>query len=355
MATNIYNLPSIIKLMGLILISFLTVGLGQSTHSQSFSAGQSHILIILDCSDSMKETVGKGQTRFDIARNIIKTYLSKYPKHKYALMAYGAGLSSGCRDLGLVASFTKDGGHKKVLEGLSRLRPYGATPLGQALKQGTKLLKDYPKPREIFLISDGADNCSNKFEDIAPLINKNNIHLKSVFLFLNDRDKKKIATLKAVRKRKSLRTGSSISYEKITTTLQPEKSRIPSFKKPRPKRVFKPVRFKRKVRKKKAERRRAVKRVFKKAHLKENQSLKPKYPFMAKRYEQEGKVTVGIRIDEEGQVEDVEVLKSSGYDLLDEAAMDTAKGWQYHPATLNDKATKDYKKMIIVFNLLDAE
>ncbi|GMT50353.1 MAG: hypothetical protein IEMM0008_1892 [bacterium] len=111
--------------------------------------------------------------------------------------------------------------------------------------------------REILLISDGADNCSNEFKDIASVINKNSIHLKSAFLFLNERDKKKITTLKSVRKRKSFRMGRIISYEEITRTLEPEKSRIASVNKPSPKRVFK------------------------RAYLKENQSLKPKYPFMA--------------------------------------------------------------------------
>jgi len=45
-----------------------------------------------------------------------------------------------------------------------------------------------------------------------------------------------------------------------------------------------------------------------------------------------GKVILRITIDKDGNVQDVEVYKSSGHDILDETAKEMARKWQFQPA-----------------------
>ncbi|HSP05810.1 MAG TPA: TonB family protein, partial [Acidobacteriota bacterium] len=57
-----------------------------------------------------------------------------------------------------------------------------------------------------------------------------------------------------------------------------------------------------------------------------------KYPEMARKQRLEGVVALSILVSETGQVIDVKVTKSAN-PILDQAAMDAVKQWQYQPAT----------------------
>jgi TonB family protein len=58
---------------------------------------------------------------------------------------------------------------------------------------------------------------------------------------------------------------------------------------------------------------------------------KPVYPRQSIAKNQEGKVLVDARVDAWGQVIDLEVYKSSGYPLLDRAAIKSVKHWVFEP------------------------
>lgn len=64
----------------------------------------------------------------------------------------------------------------------------------------------------------------------------------------------------------------------------------------------------------------------------------PRYPNMAKSRHLEGKVVLIIKVNAEGEVVDVSIEKSSGHEILDEAAKDGAQSWTFNPARRGGKA-----------------
>jgi protein TonB len=64
----------------------------------------------------------------------------------------------------------------------------------------------------------------------------------------------------------------------------------------------------------------------------------PVYPDIAAAARITGMVILEARVDSEGNVEDVQVLRSR-HRLLDEAAVEALRQWQYTPLVLNEVAT----------------
>jgi periplasmic protein TonB len=61
------------------------------------------------------------------------------------------------------------------------------------------------------------------------------------------------------------------------------------------------------------------------------QNPEPVYPPMSKRLNEQGKVLVRVLIGEDGKPQKAELRQSSGYDRLDNAAMNTVMQWRYVP------------------------
>lgn len=61
--------------------------------------------------------------------------------------------------------------------------------------------------------------------------------------------------------------------------------------------------------------------------------MPPAYPKVALRMGWEGSCLCAIVLDAEGKVTSVEILESSGYDVLDEAATKAIRGWKFAAAT----------------------
>ncbi len=79
---------------------------------------------------------------------------------------------------------------------------------------------------------------------------------------------------------------------------------------------------------------------------------KPTYPRNAIRRQQEGRVLVGLSLDKEGHVTKVELVKTSGYYLLDQAVIKFVKRERFNPATLNGSPTASQQEFGFVFSLL---
>jgi len=58
----------------------------------------------------------------------------------------------------------------------------------------------------------------------------------------------------------------------------------------------------------------------------------PLYPATSKRLREEGLVMVRAELDEEGRVEHASIKSSSGYERLDDAALNAVRQWRCHPA-----------------------
>ncbi|HTQ15467.1 MAG TPA: energy transducer TonB [Rhizomicrobium sp.] len=75
------------------------------------------------------------------------------------------------------------------------------------------------------------------------------------------------------------------------------------------------------------------------------------YPAPAVRLNHEGETEVGFTVLETGYVTDVHVIKSSGHDELDEAAVEKAKCFTYRPAMQNGKPVAVPWKAVITWKL----
>jgi len=77
----------------------------------------------------------------------------------------------------------------------------------------------------------------------------------------------------------------------------------------------------------------------------------PPYPRLARQLNQEGQVILSVEIDAKGLARDIKIVKSSGYKLLDDAAVKTVKGWIFIPATKNGQPVSSQVEIPVRFKL----
>lgn len=80
-------------------------------------------------------------------------------------------------------------------------------------------------------------------------------------------------------------------------------------------------------------------------------SPKPLYPERARAAEMEGQTIVEALVDIDGKVIDVRLVKSSGFDILDQAAMSTARKWTFTPAEQRGKPVRVWVNIPFNFSL----
>jgi protein TonB len=79
---------------------------------------------------------------------------------------------------------------------------------------------------------------------------------------------------------------------------------------------------------------------------------KPPYPIAARRLGQQGVVLLQVRVRPDGSPADVRIQRSSGYELLDEAAADTVRSrWKFIPARRGDEPVESTVTFPIRFDL----
>jgi len=64
----------------------------------------------------------------------------------------------------------------------------------------------------------------------------------------------------------------------------------------------------------------------------------PAYPLVAQRRRQEGRVLLKVRVTDQGQAARVKLARSSGFPLLDEAAMAAVRRWEFAPARIGSQS-----------------
>lgn len=88
--------------------------------------------------------------------------------------------------------------------------------------------------------------------------------------------------------------------------------------------------------------------VFDAAYL---QNPQPPYPLSARRRGIEGKVLLRAEIRPDGISSRVEVKKSSGWEILDQAALQAVQGWRFSPARRGNEAITAWVEIPINFRL----
>ncbi len=68
---------------------------------------------------------------------------------------------------------------------------------------------------------------------------------------------------------------------------------------------------------------------------------RPQYPALARANHWHGIVQLQVGVSDEGRVERIEVVRSSGHDVLDEAAINAVRYWRFVPARRGEEAVAD--------------
>jgi len=77
----------------------------------------------------------------------------------------------------------------------------------------------------------------------------------------------------------------------------------------------------------------------------------PKYPRIARRRGYQGTVILEVLVDRDGRVGDQRISESSGYSILDRAAMASVKGWAFVPGMRGDQKVEMWVRVPIRFQL----
>jgi protein TonB len=78
---------------------------------------------------------------------------------------------------------------------------------------------------------------------------------------------------------------------------------------------------------------------------------KPGYPPLSRRLGEQGVVTLSVLVGTNGEVQQLDIAKSSGYSRLDEAARKAVSGWRFVPGKLAGVAEAMWVKVPISFIL----
>ena len=77
----------------------------------------------------------------------------------------------------------------------------------------------------------------------------------------------------------------------------------------------------------------------------------PVYPAAAKRAGEEGRVLLRVLVSADGRAQAVEIARSSGSELLDQAALDAVRRWRFVPARRGEADVAAHVQVPIVFSL----
>ncbi len=78
---------------------------------------------------------------------------------------------------------------------------------------------------------------------------------------------------------------------------------------------------------------------------------KPIYPALARRERQQGRVILALQINTAGHVTNVSLVRSSGFPLLDAAALQSVRRWSFVPAQVAGLAIPSKLEVPITFSL----
>jgi protein TonB len=81
------------------------------------------------------------------------------------------------------------------------------------------------------------------------------------------------------------------------------------------------------------------------------QNPPPPYPALAKQMHQEGIVMLSVDVDREGDPVSVDIIQSSGFRLLDQAALKAVRHWKFQPGRMGDIPVESAVTVPIRFRL----
>ncbi len=85
--------------------------------------------------------------------------------------------------------------------------------------------------------------------------------------------------------------------------------------------------------------------------LKTTNRVEPTYPAISRRMGEEGQVQLRVLVDESGKPKDIQMLKSSGFPHLDDAALQAVRKWRFRAATDGSKNIMAWTQVAMTFKL----
>jgi protein TonB len=79
----------------------------------------------------------------------------------------------------------------------------------------------------------------------------------------------------------------------------------------------------------------------------------PPYPLAARRRRETGMVLLTVKVTAQGRAAKVELKQSSGHPLLDEAALQAVRSWEFQPARIGSMAVESEIEVPVRFKLTD--
>ena len=79
----------------------------------------------------------------------------------------------------------------------------------------------------------------------------------------------------------------------------------------------------------------------------------PEYPAFSKRRGEEGRVLLRVKVGQDGVPRAILIHATSGFERLDNAALDTVRRWKFVPARVGDNAVEAWVIVPISFHLAD--
>lgn len=77
----------------------------------------------------------------------------------------------------------------------------------------------------------------------------------------------------------------------------------------------------------------------------------PAYPPLARRLRLEGRVVLRVHVGRQGEPLEVSLDTSSGYDILDRAALDAVRRWRFVPAREGSEAVAAWVRVPLAFRI----
>ena len=79
----------------------------------------------------------------------------------------------------------------------------------------------------------------------------------------------------------------------------------------------------------------------------------PEYPMIARKKGWQGKLLLAVHVDKNGNVLNVHVKETSGFEVLDKVSIKTLSDWKFLPARLGDNYVEDNLNIPVSFKLID--
>lgn len=131
-----------------------------SSSSQLYAQSDSASVMVLDASGSMWKQIENNQSRIEIARRVIESFLTKRNQSKpLGVIAYGHNRRGDCADIEVIAPVAQHSANA-LSKQINQISPKGKTPLTAALAMAVEQIPRTAEEADIILVTDGLETCA---------------------------------------------------------------------------------------------------------------------------------------------------------------------------------------------------